>query len=119
MLPMALQILIVEDEAIVREILSRQLKAWGHEVILAASAEDALTLLEKTEVTAVLLDNVLPGMSGLRALAELRKRSPAPIILMTGHFDPEFEKDARLLGAAAVLSKPLDAETLRRALERV
>ena len=66
---MALQILIVDDEAIVREILSRQLKAWGHEVILAASAEEALTLLEKEEADAVLLDNVLPGMTGLQSVA--------------------------------------------------
>ena len=117
MLPMALQILIVDDEAIVREILSRQLKAWGHEVILAASAEEALTLLEKEEADAVLLDNVLPGMTGLQALAEVRKRSRAAVILMTGHFDTEFEKDALLLGAAAVLAKPLDAEALRRTLE--
>jgi CheY-like chemotaxis protein len=114
---MALRILIVDDEAVVREILSRQLKAWDYEVRLAASAEDALALLEKEGADAVLLDNVLPGMTGLRALAEIRKRSRAPVILMTGHFDTEFEQDALLLGAAAVLAKPLNAEALRRALE--
>ena len=117
MLLMALQILIVDDEAIIRDILARQLKSWGHTVRSLASAEEALALLNKEEADAVLLDNVLPGMTGLQALAEVRKRGGVPVILMTGHFDPEFEKDARLLGAAAVLAKPLDAEALRRTLE--
>ncbi|MBI5243596.1 MAG: response regulator [Elusimicrobia bacterium] len=116
---MPAKVLIVDDEDIVREMLARQLKGWGHEVRLAASAEEALDLLGRESVDAVLLDNVLTGMTGLQALAEVRKRSQAPAILMTGHFDPEFEKDARLLGAAAVLAKPLDAETLRLALERI
>jgi len=115
---MPAKILIVDDEAVVREILSRQLAAWGHAVRIAASAEEALALLERESVDAVLLDNVLTGMTGLQALAELRRRSPAPVLLMTGHSDPEFAKDARLLGAADVFGKPLDAETLRLALDK-
>ncbi|MCX5795258.1 MAG: response regulator [Elusimicrobia bacterium] len=110
-------VLIVEDESMVNEMLGRQLSGWGYAVRTATSAEEALALLERESVDAVLLDNVLTGMTGLQALAEVRRRSPAPVLLMTGHFDCEFATDARLLGAADVLAKPLEAEALRLALK--
>ena len=115
---MPAKVLIVDDEATVREVLSRQLEAWGYEVRDAASAEEALALLEREGVGAILLDNVLTGMTGLQALSEIRRRSPAPVLLMTGHFDPEFAKDARLLGAADVLAKPWETGLLHTALKK-
>jgi two-component system response regulator FlrC len=114
---MPAKILIVDDESAVRDILTRQLEGWGHEVRAVESAEEALALLERESVDAVLLDNVLNGMTGLQALAEMRRRSRAPVLLMTGQFDPEFAEDAWLLGAADVLAKPLEAGSLRLALQ--
>jgi len=115
---MAARILIIEDEAVVSEMLARQLAGWGYETRAAASAEDALALLGRETCDAVLLDNNLPGMTGMKALAELRRRTAAPVLMMTGHYDEEFRKDAALLGAADMLSKPIAAKDLEAALAK-
>ncbi|MDD5630115.1 MAG: response regulator [Elusimicrobia bacterium] len=111
-------VLIVEDEFLVNEMLFRLLSGWGYRVLRAASAEEALALLKRESADLVLLDNVLAGMTGMQAMSEVRRLSRAKIMLMTGHYDPEFAKDARLLGACEVLAKPLETENLRLALEK-
>lgn len=116
---MPAKVLIVDDEALVVEVLARQFRFWGYEAYSAASAEEALTLLERERVDIVLLDNVMPGMTGLKALTEIRRRSAAPVLMMTGHHDPEFAEDARLLGAAGTMAKPLAAPALQAALKKL
>jgi DNA-binding response OmpR family regulator len=115
---MPAKILIVDDELFIIKILGRQLEYRGYEVRSAQSAEAALALLERESVDAVLLDNILPGMTGMKALAGIRSRTAAPVFLMTGHFDEEFRKDAMLLGAADVLAKPMDVEAVCAALAK-
>lgn len=112
------EILVVDDEALNVEVIRRHLAPLGFGVTGAASAEEGLALLASRPFDAVILDIVLPGMSGLQALSELG-RAGAPILVITGHADAEIEKDARLLGAAGFLAKPLDFEELRRILESV
>lgn len=100
------RILIVDDEAPLRDVFRMFLEEQGYEARTAGSAEDGIAAAAKETFDAILLDNVLPGMTGLRALSELKKR--APVVLMTGHCDEETRRDALLLGAVAVLSKPID-----------
>ena len=112
-----LRILIVEDEAAQLEGITRMLKAKGLLPTGAATAEEACRFLEEGQFDAILTDNVLPGMTGLQALPEFKKRSNAPIVMMTSHPSVDLELDAVLLGAKAVLTKPLDLEqTLREFL---
>ncbi len=78
------RILIVDDEASIcwafREFLSDE----GHEVDVAASAEEGLKLAETETPDAVVLDVRLPGLDGLSALSEFRNRiGPAPIVVIT------------------------------------
>lgn len=112
----SLRLLIVDDEPGILEVLSRLLEAAGHSVRTADSAEAGLAAARAQAFDAVLLDINLPKMTGLRALQEFAACTRAPIIMMTGHADSEIEKDALLLGARALLPKPLDFEKLRAAL---
>jgi two-component system response regulator HydG len=109
---MSIKLLVVEDEQLIIQVISRMLADKGYGIQSVRSAEDALARLKDEAFDAVLLDNVLPGMTGLRALSEIARLSRAPILMMTGHFDEEFKKDALLLGAAAFLAKPLDIDAL-------
>lgn len=112
----ALKILIVDDEPMVLTITSRWLEDAGYETKTADSAEAGLALARGDGFDAVLMDISLPGMTGLRALSEFGACTKASIFLMTGHADGEIEKDALLLGARALLPKPLDFERLKALL---
>ncbi|MBI4345801.1 MAG: response regulator [Elusimicrobia bacterium] len=114
---MSYSVLVVEDDRVNADVLKRFLSARGFSVTAAESAEDALQLLTAHRFDAILLDNVLPGMTGLQALGEIVARSGAPVLVMTGHADEELKKDALLLGARSFLYKPFDFDLLARTVE--
>jgi DNA-binding response OmpR family regulator len=102
------RILVVDDERLSVEMLGRYLSAKGHRVSGAGSAEEAAGLLRAGDFDLILLDVVLPGATGLQALAVLRRLSRAPIHMMSGNSDDDARHDARLLGASGFFGKPLD-----------
>jgi DNA-binding response OmpR family regulator len=107
---MANRILIVEDEPDQVDQYRRAFAARGYAVACAGTAEEGLALADASSFDAILTDNHLPGMMGLEAIPEFKRRSTAPIMMMTSHWTPEDEKNALLLGAIAVLKKPLDLQ---------
>jgi DNA-binding response OmpR family regulator len=111
------RILVVDDEPPAVEILSRYLASRGHSVAGAGSAEAAADALRRGAFDLVLLDVVLPGRTGLQALAELRSLTRAPIHVMSGQNDDETRTDARLLGASGFFGKPLDLDEVLAAID--
>ena len=111
------RVLVVDDEAPLRDILTRSLARCGFSVRSAPDAETALRELERDAgVDAVVLDNNLPGMMGIQALPLIAKLTPAPVLLITGQPSPETERDALLLGAKGLMPKPLDLAELTATL---
>lgn len=109
--PRPVRALVVEDEGSAARVLSRVLAAEGCQVLVARSAEEALN--QDLGFDIIFTDITLPGMTGLRAIGEFKKRDEAPVIVMTGHYDDEIRKDAMLLGATGFLEKPFDMERVR------
>ena len=109
-------ILVVDDESMSVEVISRFLGMKGHRVVGAGSAEEASRRLRDGAFDFVLLDIVLPGITGLQALAEFRKLTRAPIHVMSGDNDEEARRDALLLGAAGFFGKPLDLAEVAAAI---
>jgi two-component system nitrogen regulation response regulator NtrX len=104
-------ILIVDDEAAIRESLQGVLEDEGHKVAVAASGEACLEALEKRPFDVVLLDIWLPGMDGLETLEKLRHSDQAPeVIMISGHGTIETAVRATKLGAFDFLEKPLSLE---------
>ncbi len=104
-------ILVVDDLAANRELLGRRLERSGFRVLLAGCGEEALELASRSEVDCVLLDIMMPGMSGLDVLRQLRaKRSIAelPVIMVTARTDSEDVVEALSLGANDYVTKPVD-----------
>lgn len=110
------RILIIDDEADNREVIGALLRRDGHDVQAVWSAENALAALTGVTFDVILLDVQLPGMSGLRAIQEIRGLSKAKILVMTGHDDANLRADAKALGADGFLGKPLDFPALRALL---
>ena len=109
---MALQVLIVDDDARLFELLSSYLE---QNAVLARSAVDgqtALALLEKQPVDAVLLDVMMPGMDGLSVLRKIREKSDVPVIMLTAKGDETDRVVGLELGADDYLAKPFSPREL-------
>jgi two-component system OmpR family response regulator len=112
-------VLVVEDEARLRELLARVLPGWGFEVAVARSAEEATRLAAADPPDIVLLDLNLPGEDGLAFFARLRQRWPqVQGIVQTGFGSVESARQAIHLEVVEFLTKPASLGELERALDR-
>ncbi|HWG58487.1 MAG TPA: sigma-54 dependent transcriptional regulator [Candidatus Acidoferrales bacterium] len=121
---MAHRVLIVDDEAGIRESLGALLRDEGYAVEAAASGEECLERLRENPADLVLLDVWLPKMDGLDALEQIQSKDGAPIVMMiSGHGNIETAVRATKLGAFDFIEKPLALEktivAVRNALEYV
>jgi two-component system nitrogen regulation response regulator NtrX len=104
-------ILIIDDEAGIRESLTGVLEDEGYKAAAAESGEACLDLLRKRDFDVVLLDVWLPGMDGLDTLQQIREIEGAPeVIMISGHGTIETAVRATKLGAFDFLEKPLSVE---------
>jgi len=111
-------VLLADDEAVVRRLLQRILKNAGYEVIAAETGEQAVEYARAVHPDLVLLDVMMPGMGGVKALQEITAHPPTPIIIMlTGVLDLQVAEVAKNLGAHDYLTKPIDVATLQKALQ--
>lgn len=109
----AIKVLIVDDEERFRLNLRKLLTAEGLMADVAASGEEALAWLEKNPVDVVLLDVRMPGMSGVEALAEIKKRQPeVEVLILTGHACVDSAVEIMRLGGADYLLKPCPIEEI-------
>lgn len=108
-----LPVLIVEDDAALREALKDTLELSGYEVIEAADGEIALRLLEQRHVGIVVTDVQMKPMDGETLLREIKSRwSAIPVLLMTAYAVIERAVEAMRAGACNYLPKPFDPEAL-------
>ncbi len=112
----AMKILLIEDEASVREMLIDELTVQGHKVIEAQNGEEGLLKFLETEPDLVLCDRAMPGMSGYDVLARIRGAHPqfsdVPFVFLTALADPRDRASVDHLGPAAYITKPVDFNTL-------
>lgn len=106
------RVLIVEDEESMADPLSFLLRKEGFSTSIAVTGPDALTEFDRTGADIVLLDLMLPGMSGTEVCRQLRSRSAVPVIMLTAR-DTELDKVLGLeLGADDYLTKPYSTREL-------
>jgi DNA-binding NtrC family response regulator len=116
-------ILLVDDDSAFRHVMAGELRRLGHEVVTAASGEEAVARVEQWEPEVVLLDLRLPGIGGLEALKAIRARSTSvEVIMLTGHGSIDSAIESIREGAFDYVTKPcpLDEIQIRiqRAIER-
>ncbi|MEJ7607582.1 MAG: response regulator, partial [Bryobacteraceae bacterium] len=107
------RILIVDDEADIRESLETLLQLERYKIELAVDGGDCLRKLEKSTYDLVLLDLMMPDRSGMDVLRELRQRDlETPVIMMTAYGSVEVAVNALKAGANDYFSKPWDNDKL-------
>jgi DNA-binding NtrC family response regulator len=119
-IPTGHEVLVVDDEAVVLTVLREALRRGGYRVTTAASAEEAIDLMQKRRFDLVLTDKNLPGASGLEVLRVARTLSPAPaIVLITGYSSYDSAVQALDIGAHDYIEKPIhDVDDLRCRIRR-
>ena len=106
------RILVVEDEPSFSDALSYMLRKEGFEVTLAGTGPSALEEFDRSGADLVLLDLMLPGLSGTEVCRQLRTRSNVPVIMLTAK-DGEIDKVVGLeLGADDYVTKPFSSREL-------
>lgn len=110
------RVLVVDDSAVQRKILSSSLKKWGFEVFSVESGEDALTLCQDTTFDLVLSDWMMPGMNGLEFCRKFRRLNSSNygyFILLTSKSEKGDVAEGLEIGADDFLTKPVNADELR------
>jgi two-component system response regulator RegX3 len=106
------RVLVVDDEESFRETLAFMLRKEGFDVATAATGQDALDDLERDGADLVLLDLMLPGVSGTEVCRQIRQRTKTPVIMVTAK-DSEVDKVVGLeLGADDYVTKPFSTREL-------
>ena len=112
-------ILVVDDEQVHRYMLCTMFREWGYNCIEADDGDTAVSVVERRDFDAVLMDVKMARMSGLEAFARISELKPAlPVIIMTAYSSVDDAVDLIKRGAHDYLTKPLDFERLKLTLLR-
>ena len=112
-----LRVVIADDQESMSAIVRRQLVKIGHVVIgKATNGKLAVEMTQLLQPDLVLMDIEMPEMDGLEAARLIHEKSPRPVVLLTGHDDPEMVRKASQAGVGAYLMKPPSAPEIERAI---
>lgn len=121
---MAKTVLVVDDSAMMRKIVIKNLKESGFDVsvVEAADGKEGLEAFQKGGVDVVLSDWNMPNMDGITMVKEIRKEDPdkkVPIIMITTEGSVDKVKEAVMAGANNYLAKPFTPETFKEKLGKI
>ena len=121
---MTTHILMVDDESdaqdLFRQNFRREIREGSYSFDFARSGPEALEVIKAKAPVLVLSDINMPGMSGIELLSELRTEWPElPVMMISAYGDAETEAKVRALGAARLMTKPLDFRTLKGVLGQI
>jgi len=114
-------ILVVDDSRTNLNVIGQRLTHFGYLTALTDTGGEALDMIAARGFDLILLDLVMPGMSGFQVLAELRSRpetADLPVIVITGRSDPAAAVQALAAGADDHVGKPFDFDVLHARIER-
>ncbi len=115
------RVLVVDDHARARESMADVLRHAGHQVQCCSSGAEALQVLQKARFDCIVTDMMMPGMTGIELIIQLRQRQcPAPgymgpqIVMVTAHATVATAVEAMRHGAFDYIEKPFEADALER-----
>jgi two-component system chemotaxis response regulator CheY len=119
---MSKTVLVVDDSASMRQVVSIALKSASFDVVEAASGEEALAFLDGRRVNLIISDVNMPGIDGITLVKEVKKR-PAykftPVMMLTTESQPDAIERGRQAGAKAWMIKPFKPEEMLNAISRI
>jgi CheY-like chemotaxis protein len=115
-----MHIVIIDDEVVVAETLAEAVRDQGHTVAVGRSGPEALALLAEKTPDAVFLDLVMPGLSGVELLREIRRGNPElPVVVVTGWAKAQELDEVRRIGVTDIVEKPWALKYVDEALKNI
>lgn len=112
-----LRVLVVEDEALVGEMLQAMLEQLGYTVVSrATTGRDAIERVRASRPDVVLMDIGLPDMDGITAAEQIAEREPTPVVILSAYDTPALVDRATKAGVGAYLVKPADSREIERGI---
>ena len=112
-------VLVVDDEAMIRESVSAYISKQGYHVLTAETGEEALEIFQNNPILFVILDLMLPGMTGEEICQAIRRQSRVPIIMLTARTQEEDVLNGLGLGADDYVTKPFSVKQLYARMEAI
>lgn len=113
------KILVVDDEAVMRNLLLKILEQEGYQITLASTYDEAIEQLDKKRFDLVLADVKMPNKNGFDLLQEIKSNWPrTAVIMMTGYGDAYTVKEALMMGADEYITKPFKSHEISLIIER-
>lgn len=113
-----MNILLIEDEALVGDLLVTALKDWHQKTVWVTTKKEALSKIEEDRFDMTLLDIMLPDGFGYDIIPEIKRLQPEiNIITMTGYNTPEMEKTIREFGISYYMAKPVNLKELKHIID--
>jgi CheY-like chemotaxis protein len=118
----AKRILVIDDQHLIRDLLTQLLEADGHQVFVAPSGKEGLVLARVLPFDLILLDVDMPGLNGLEVCTKLKQEvatAPIPVLFISGRRSTEEIQQMTAVGAAGFLPKPFLFEQVYRTVNGV
>jgi CheY-like chemotaxis protein len=118
----AKRILVIDDQLLIRDLLTRLLKADGHQVFTAPSGKDGLVVARELPFDLILLDVDMPGLNGLEVCTELKREATTahvPVIFISGRLSTQDLQQMTAVGAVGFLPKPFLFEQVHQTVNRI
>lgn len=113
-------VLIVDDDPLIRDLLVQFLSVRGYRAFGVADGHEALRVVQESAPELIILDMILPGLSGIEVLQALRDSEyPGGVIIMTGSHNEEMLEEAWALGPQEILGKPIALDRLLTTVQLV
>lgn len=114
------KLVAIDDDPQSLELIHDALEQDGLEIRTATDPEEGLSLIQRTHPEIVLLDLVMPGLSGMDLLRKIMEQDPGTdVVLLTGHYSTDSAVEAVQKGACDYLTKPVSIEVLRERIGRL
>lgn len=114
------RLLLVDDEERILSALRRSLRREGYEILVAATVDRALEILQHEPIDLILSDHMMPGMTGIELLGEARRRQPEAVrMLISGWSQAVSAEELEELGVAVLVSKPWDDSELKQVIRKL
>jgi len=116
---MPTKILVIDDEAIIRDLLQEFLSDLGYQVLLAEDGTKGIKLGTDNQISLALVDLKLPDIDGIQVIKKIREKNPhLKFILLTGFPTPPVKMEAHQLGASGFLTKPFQLPELQSLIQK-